>query len=169
VYGSSFEELEVGARHVSRGRTITEADVVAFASLTGDRHPQHTDAEWAARSPFGERIAHGMLVLSYAAGLVPLDPDRVAALRRVRDAVFKRPVHLGDTIRVESRIAATDAATGVVTCAWEVRNQADRLVARATIDLLWRRNEPARADDADADAPAVDASGMVFAFTSVPL
>jgi 3-hydroxybutyryl-CoA dehydratase len=168
VYASPFEELEVGARHVSRGRTVTEADVVGFATLTGDHHPQHTDAEWSSRSPFGERIAHGMLVLSYAAGLVPLDPERVLALRRVRDAVFKRPVHLGDTIRVESRIAGTDPATGVVTCAWDVRNQADRLVARATIDLLWRRNEPVE-PGRDDEAPAVDASGMVFAFTSVPL
>jgi len=167
MFSSPFEALEVGARHVSRGRTITEADVVGFAALTGDHHPQHTDAAWAADSPFGERIAHGMLVLSYAAGLVPLDPDRVLALRRVRDAVFKRPVHLGDTITVETRIAATDPATGVVTCAWLVRNQADRLVARATVDILWKRAEASAADEDDL-AP-VEASGMVHAFSSVPL
>ena len=167
MFSSPFEALEVGARHVSRGRTITEADVVGFAALTGDHHPQHTDAAWAADSPFGERIAHGMLVLSYAAGLVPLDPDRVLALRRVRDAVFKRPVHLGDKITVETRIAATDPATGVVTCAWLVRNQADRLVARATVDILWKRAEASAADEDDL-AP-VEASGMVHAFSSVPL
>lgn len=167
MFSLPFEALEVGARHVTRGRTITEADVVGFAALTGDHHPQHTDAAWAAESPFGERIAHGMLVLSYAAGLVPLDPERVVALRRVRDAVFKRPVYLGDTLTVETRIAATDPATGVVTCAWLVRNQTDRLVARATVDVVWRR-EALEVSDEEGLAP-VEASGLVHAFSSVPL
>jgi acyl dehydratase len=169
VFSSPFEALEVGARHVSRGRTISEADVVGFATLTGDQHPQHTDAVWSAAGPFGERIAHGMLVLSYAAGLVPLDPERVLALRRVRDAVFKRPVRLGDTICVETRIAATDPATGVVTCAWLVRNQENRLVARATVDLLWRRDEVPPRHDEDDDVPEIAATGMVHAYSSVPL
>ncbi len=172
MLSSPFEALVPGARHVSRGRTVTEADVAAFAALTGDHHPQHTDAVWAAHSPFGERIAHGMLVLSYAAGLVPLDPERVLALRRVGDAVFKRPVRIGDTISVETRIAATDPATGLVTCGWLVRNQDGRLVARATVELLWRREaDPvALADDgADDGAAAIAASGMVHAYCSVPL
>ena len=90
-WNAPFEELEAGQAFSTRGRTVTEADVVGFAALTGDWHPQHTDAEWAAGSRFGERIAHGLLVLSYAAGLVPLDPERVVALRRVGDAVFKQP------------------------------------------------------------------------------
>ena len=72
----------------------------AFAELTGDTHPQHTDAEWARDSLFGEQIAHGLLVLSAAAGLVPFDPDRVVALRKVSDAVFKAPVKIGDTVHV---------------------------------------------------------------------
>src|ERR687892_820757 len=97
----SGAELTPGARLTSRARTITEADLVSFAALTGDWHPQHCDAEWAARSRFGERIAHGLLVLSYAAGLVPFDPDRVVALRKVGDAVFKHPVMIGDTVHVE--------------------------------------------------------------------
>ena len=66
-----------------KGRTITEADVVAFANLTGDHHPQHTDAPLGRQGPFGERIAHGMLVLSYAVGLVDFDPERIVALRRI--------------------------------------------------------------------------------------
>ena len=95
-----------------RGRTVTEADVAMFAGLTGDFHPQHTDAEWAASSPFGERIAHGLLVLSLAAGLVDFDPEEVIALRRVRDVVFKRPVRLGDTIRVSAEMGEP-APTGI--------------------------------------------------------
>ena len=86
-----FGEISVGRalRH-RRGRTVTKPTSSRFAALTGDLHPQHTDADWSASSRFGERIAHGLLVLSFAAGLVPLDPDRIVALRGVRDAVFKR-------------------------------------------------------------------------------
>jgi 3-hydroxybutyryl-CoA dehydratase len=137
-----FEALETGQEFTSRGRTVTEADVVAFASLTGDWHPQHADAEWAAASPFGERIAHGMLVISLAAGLVPFDPGRVVALRRVADATFKRPVRFGDTVHVEGRIKELSPGSeeaGVVTFAWNVVNQDGDTVCRASVDVLWRR------------------------------
>ncbi|MDP9136377.1 MAG: MaoC family dehydratase N-terminal domain-containing protein [Actinomycetota bacterium] len=130
-----------GARSISRGRTITEADVAQFAALTGDMHPQHTDAVWAAGSRFGERVAHGMLVLSYCVGLVEFDPERVVALRRVSNAVFKRPVALGDTIHVESAVQAVDPLDGghsLVACGWRVLNQDGLLVARATLELVWR-------------------------------
>jgi 3-hydroxybutyryl-CoA dehydratase len=126
---------------VTRGRTITEADVVAFAALTGDMHPQHTDAVWAAGSHFGERVAHGMLVLSYCVGLVEFDPERVVALRRVANAVFKRPVALGDTIHVESAVEAVDPLAdghSLMTCSWRVLNQDGLLVARATVELISR-------------------------------
>lgn len=138
---TALDPANVGARSVSRGRTISEADVVQFAALTGDMHPQHTDAVWAASSGFGERIAHGMLVLSYAVGLVEFDPERVVALRRVSNAVFKRPVALGDTIRVESQVesvAPLHDGHSLVACAWRVVNQDGRLVARATVELVWR-------------------------------
>lgn len=136
-----FDELPAGARFVTRGHTVTEADVVAFAGLTGDRHPQHVDAEWAAGSLFGERIAHGLLVLSLAAGLVPFDPERVVALRRVREAVFKRPVRLGDTVCVHGRLrelTEIDTATGLVAVGLEVRAR-ERAVARAVVEVLWSR------------------------------
>ena len=153
-----YESLEEGARFTTRGRTITESDVVAFAAQTGDWHPQHSDAEWAASSQFGERIAHGMLVLSYAVGLVEFDPERVLALRRVADAVFKRPVRLGDTIRVrgsvDSCVPVSDAA-GLVTLGVRVVNQRDELVLRARVEVVWRR------DDARVDADAVAADRFV--------
>ena len=91
---------ELGAELTTRGRTITETDLVSFSSLTGDWHPQHADAEWAANGRFGERVAHGMLVLSYALGLMPFDPERVVALRGLDSVTFKRPVRIGDTIRL---------------------------------------------------------------------
>jgi 3-hydroxybutyryl-CoA dehydratase len=139
----SFDELKEGERFATRGRTVTEADVVLFAGLTGDTHPQHTDAEWSARSRFGERIAHGLLVLSYAAGLVPFDPDRVVALRRVGDVVFKHPARIGDTVHVEGEVGERrelDEQHGLVGCRWRVLNQRGKLVARATVEVVWRRD-----------------------------
>ena len=130
----------------SRGRTITESDLVSFSALTGDWHPQHSDAQWAASSPFGERVAHGMMLLSYAVGLVPFDPARVAALRRVENVVFKRPVRVGDTIRVEGRLARPDAGSGLEAWDWRIMNQHGRLVARAAVEILLRREPAADAD-----------------------
>ena len=139
----------VGEELVSRGRTITEADLTSFAALTGDWHPQHADAAWAAAGPFGERIAHGMLVVALASGLVPFDPGRVVALRRVCDATFKRPVRFGDTLRVEGRIAELAPATedaGLVTFVWNVVNQEGRTVCRARVEVLWKRDGTAETE-----------------------
>jgi 3-hydroxybutyryl-CoA dehydratase len=146
---AAFDELRPGLAFASRGRTVTEGDIVSFAGLTGDWHPQHADATWAASSLFGERIAHGMLVVSYAIGLLPLDPERVLALRRVRDAVFKRPVRIGDTIDVEGRIAGVrelDQATGLVECDCRVLNQEGKLVVKLGLDVVWRRGDEAQPD-----------------------
>jgi acyl dehydratase len=141
-FALDFDGLEGGERFVTRGRTITESDVVSFATLTGDFHPQHTDAEWAATSRFGERIAHGMMVMSYAIGLVPLDPERVVALRRVSDVVFKHPVYIGDTIRVEGRIESViqvDGDHGLIESMWKVITQRERTALRARVEILSRR------------------------------
>ena len=160
-WSAPFEELAAGQEFTTRGRTVTEADVVAFAALTGDWHPQHADAHWAAQSAFGERIAHGMLVVSFAVGLVPFDPERVVALRRIGDAVFKRPVRFGDTLRVHGRIEdlrpLTDDA-GLVTWSWSVVNQDDRVDCRARVEVLWRRADAA----AVVEAPDTD-------FVPIPL
>jgi 3-hydroxybutyryl-CoA dehydratase len=142
-WNAPFDELAQGERFTTRGRTVTEADVVGFAALTGDWHPQHADAAWAAESPFGERIAHGMLLVSFAVGLVPFDPERVVALRRIGDVVFKRPVRLGETIRVEGEVAELrelDERTGLVRWSWRILGQDGRLACRASVDVLWRRD-----------------------------
>ena len=142
--GATSTRSPLGDRFVDRAaRTIGEADIIAFATLTGDTHPQHTDAEWAAGSRFGEQIAHGLLVLSYAAGLMPFDPERIVALRRVGDAVFKQPVKIGDTLHVEGEIVRTrelDAEHGLVEARWRIVNQRGRLVVRADVELVWRRD-----------------------------
>lgn len=133
--------MKPGDTFTTRGRTVTEADVTAFAGLTGDFHPQHVDAEYAATSIFGERVAHGLLVLGLAAGLVPFDPERVLALRRVREAVFKRPVALGDTMHVEGEIDTVGAA-GLTAVTLRVI-AGGRLVARIVLDVVWSPEEAA--------------------------
>ena len=141
-FAMDFEALEAGEHFVSRGRTITEADIVQFATLTGDMHPQHTDASWAAESRFGERIAHGTLVLSYAIGLMTLDPERVVALRRISEVVFKHPVYIGDTIHVEGRVESVkplDDGHGLAVAQWRVVTQRGRTAARARVEMLMRR------------------------------
>jgi len=141
LFNCGFQELRVGDRFTTDARGVTERDIHDFAALTGDSHPQHVDPEWAAGSRFGEQIAHGLLVLSFAVGLLPLDPDRVIALRRVGDAVYKQPVKIGDALRVEGKITALkelDAEQGLVETSLRILNQDDRLVVRASVELVWR-------------------------------
>jgi 3-hydroxybutyryl-CoA dehydratase len=153
-----FDGLAIGAAMESSGRTVTEHDVVSFAALTGDWHPQHADAAWAAESPFGRRIAHGMLVISYALGLLPIDPRVVLALRSIESAVLKRPVGLGDTIRVRAKVTRMrplGEETGLVTLDVRILNQNDELAARMDIVVLWRRGPRSSAQSNGAEGRAV--------------
>lgn len=93
-----FEDYSVGDRGTTRARTITESDLVTFASLSGDWHPLHTDARYAADSRFGQRIAHGMLVLSVATGLVDFEVPYTQAFLGIDALRFRAPVFIGDTI-----------------------------------------------------------------------
>jgi 3-hydroxybutyryl-CoA dehydratase len=136
--------LEPGTTLRSRGRTITEADLASFAALTGDWHPQHCDAEWAAESRFGERIAHGMLVLSYSIGMLGFDPDRVVALRGLDSVTFKRPVRIGETIRVEAEVEEAtplDEGHELVTLRWRILGAEGKLAVRARVQVVHRRPE----------------------------
>jgi len=157
-----FDSLRIGDSMESSGRTVTEFDVVSFAALTGDWHPQHADAAWAARNGFGRRIAHGMLVLSYALGLLPIDPRVVVALRSMDRAVLKRPVAIGDSIRVRAQVAekrTLDPGTGLVTLAIRIVNQGDALVARFEMTVIWRR-EPGPDEGAATGAEAEEEPGV---------
>lgn len=137
----------------THGRTISEFDLTAFGALTGDCAPQHLDRTFGESGPFGERIAHGALVVSYALGLIPIDPDRLIALRSLRDVKFKHPVQIGDTIHVEGAIGdctvVSDEA-GLVELVARVLNERGELAARMRIDVLWRRVSPSSPRDAGA-------------------
>jgi acyl dehydratase len=96
-----FEDMTVGRRWVTQRRTITEADVVAFAGLSGDYNPLHVDEVFAAAGPFGRRVVHGLLVLSIATGLRQQSGvfyGVIKAFAEVKSWTFKRPVFIGDTV-----------------------------------------------------------------------
>ena len=139
-----FEDYSTGTSRETAGRTITEADVVLHAGQTGDFYPHHMDAEWCKTQPFGQRIAHGTLIFSVAAGMTAgvINPRAMSyGYDRLR---FVRPVFLNDTIHVrvsirEMRDDPKRPAHGVVVEALEVMNQRGKIVLVADHLLLVDR------------------------------
>jgi acyl dehydratase len=99
-----FEDYEIGETRTSVGRTITETDIVLHAGQTGDFFPHHMDAEWTATQPFGQRIAHGTLIMSVAVGMTAGDINPQAMSYGYDRVRFIRPVFIGDTITVTAEI-----------------------------------------------------------------
>src|SRR5262249_14558075 len=100
-----FDDVAVGQEWQSLGRTLTEADIVNFAGLSGSFSPTHIDHAFARSTPFRRPIAHGLLVFSVASGLgLFCPPMRTLAFLAIRDWQFKDPVFPGDTIRVLSKV-----------------------------------------------------------------
>jgi acyl dehydratase len=146
--GMYFEEFQVGQSTTSVGRTVTETDVVAFAALTGDWNQMHTDAEYAKEHPLGQRVAHGLLCVGIAVGLIGrlgIIEETALALREIGSWKFSLPVFLGDTIRVRVTVADTKPMPrlggGLVTVKAEVLNQDDKVVQRGTLGVLMQSRE----------------------------
>jgi acyl dehydratase len=145
-----YEDLDVGQRWRTGGRTVTEADIVAFAGVSGDFNPIHVDAEHATTTRFGERIAHGALVLAIATGLRQQQNVFRGTLKAwlgMREWRFQAPVRIGDTIHVVTEIKerreTKDPAAGLVVQTIEVRNQRDEVVASGEFVTLMERRTPA--------------------------
>ncbi|MGQ9888810.1 MAG: MaoC/PaaZ C-terminal domain-containing protein [Aggregatilineales bacterium] len=140
--GFYFEDFEVGMTLRTRGRTITEADVVSFAALTGDFNPMHTDAEYMKGHMMGQRVAHGMLVLSYAVGLIyQLGViERTGLAFRGVDMKFSLPVLIGDTVHAELTITELKEMKrlggGTVAIEVKVVNQEGKTVQSGTLTML---------------------------------
>jgi 3-hydroxybutyryl-CoA dehydratase len=146
--GLYFEEFEVGQSITSVGRTVTEADVVAFAALSGDWNQMHTDAHFAAQHPFGQRVAHGLLGLSIASGLamrLGVLEGTALAFRELGSWKFSLPIYIGDTIRVRATVVDRKPMRrlggGLVTLKTEILNQDDKVVQRGTWGVLIRSQE----------------------------
>lgn len=145
-----YEDVEVGAEHVSPGRTITEADVVAFAAFTGDWFPLHSDEEYSKRGPFKTRIAQGLLGLALTEGMKFRIPEfmRMAYLASLYwNYRFTKPIFIGDTLRLKVRIDSKrmtkNPERGVVVEYISMLNQRDEVVGEGDHGLLIRcRSEP---------------------------
>jgi acyl dehydratase len=142
--GRYFEELEIGDVVETPARTITEADVMLFAGLSGDYNPLHTDAEFARETMFGERIAHGLLALAMASGLA----WRTGFMEGTADALisvetkFRNPVRFGDTIHARFEVTQKKEMKrlggGFVTFNVSILNQKDNGVQKGAWTLLIR-------------------------------
>jgi 3-hydroxybutyryl-CoA dehydratase len=146
-----LEDLERGQEFTSAGRTITDADIMAFAGVSGDFNELHVNDEWVrANTPFSGRIAHGLLVLSIASGLrTPvLDQMAVIAYLDVQRA-FTGPTYVGDTIRAHWRVEEVRPSRsrpdcGVVAIGVEVRKSDGTVVQRGRdVNLVARRPQGA--------------------------
>ena len=143
--GLHFEDFAGRAPIESHGRTITEADIVAFAGLTGDHSALHLSEEYAKTTPFGRRIAHGALVFSLSIGLATqttLLDDTLIAFTNVDKLRFVGPVFIGDTIRIAKRLLERkpiDAARGKVVFETRVHNQRGELVLVYLDTMLLKR------------------------------
>ncbi len=146
--GMYYEEFEVGQSVTSAGRTVTEADLVAFAALSGDWNAIHTDAEYAASHLFGQRVVHGLLGLSIATGLanrLGFMEETVLAFREIGTWKFSLPIFIGDTIRVRATVEDTRPMRrlggGLVTFKVEIINQKDEVTQRGTWSVLVKAQE----------------------------
>ncbi len=143
-----WDEIQVGEEYESPGRTVTEADIVLFAGVSGDYNVLHTDAEFMKASIFGERIAHGLLGLAIQSGLLTraMQPYATIGSGGLRWK-FKAPIKIGDTIRVRARVIAKKEAKpdcGLLTLERTVLNQRDEIVQEGETDLIVER-QPGRA------------------------
>lgn len=143
--GFRYEDLHVGMAFRSPGRTITDADLVGFAGLTGDFSELHTSDVYAKNSQFGRRVAHGMLGLAYAHGLMwartgELRETAIAFLG-ISDWKFVEPIFVGDTIFVnyqisELRDSKSRPTQAIATFDVAIVDQNDRIVQRGSKALL---------------------------------
>jgi acyl dehydratase len=143
-----FDDLQVGDSWLSQGRTITETDLVTFATWSGDMHPLHTNQEYAQRTQFGGRIFHGPGTLAIAFGLemgMGWKQQSAIAFLGIHDWKLAAPVRIGDTISVQERVAelrpsATKADRGIVNTTVEILNQHGEICQEGLWTVLLYRS-----------------------------
>jgi len=137
-----FGDLAIGATRTSRGRTITETDVVHFCMLTGNWLALHADAEFAKSTRYGQRVVQGSLVFSIANAMLPFDDGVVESFYGVDRLRFHQPTFIGDTLRARTQVVELrdrDADSGIATSLLEAINQRDETVLSCRFSLVVRR------------------------------
>lgn len=139
-----FDEMEVGQTELSRGRTVTETDVVNWCMFTGDWFPIHSDIVYSEDSMFGARLAPGLMVMAIAGGLVvPPDSQAIVAQYGVDRVRYPVPTFIGDTITVRNTIVGLQDrgdGIGVVDLEWDVMNQNGRVTCNVLIRVMQAFN-----------------------------
>ena len=145
--GMFFEEFEVGQVFKSRGRTVTEADIVNFAGLSGDYNPLHTDEEFAKKTIFGKRIAHGMLGLTISTGLsqrLGILDDTIMAFLGL-EWNFRAPIFIGDTVHLEQTVKSKRETSkpdrGIIVFECKLINQNGEPAQEGTRTVMVRRKQ----------------------------
>ena len=127
-----FEEFDLSDKRQTKGRTVTEADIVLHAGQSGDFFPHHMDEEWCKTQPFGKRIAHGTLIFTIAIGLTADFVNEVSMTYGYERLRFTKPVFIGDTLKVNVTISEKKEhkkpGFGLVTELVECFNQHNELV-----------------------------------------
>jgi acyl dehydratase len=148
--GLYWEEWDIGAKFESPARTVTEADIVMFAGISGDYNPLHINEEYCKTMPFGTRVAHGPLVYAIAAGLLfqlHLYDDTLIAFLGFEKLMFTKPVKPGDTIRARIKVLekreTSNPGRGVMKRELKVLNQRDEVVQDALQAFLLKRKPAA--------------------------
>ena len=127
-----FEEFELNSIRNTKGRTVTETDIIIHAGQSGDFFPHHMDEDWCKTQPFGKRIAHGTLIFTIAIGLTADMVNEVSMTYGYERLRFIKPVFIGDTLYV--KVTITDKKEhkkpgyGLITELVECFNQRDELV-----------------------------------------
>jgi len=142
--GMYFEEFKIGQKIKTPGRTVTEADIVNFAGLSGDYMQIHTDDEFSKNTPYGRRIAHGLLIMAISSGLAARTgvlEGTVLAFREIENWKFLKPVFVGDTIYVEMEVITTKEmrriGAGAVVIELRVINQEQEVVMKGLWNTLF--------------------------------
>ena len=121
-------ELPTVGTRAKRERTITDADIVRFAEVSGDHNPVHLDEEYAARSPFGRRIAHGFLTGSMISALIGMDLPGPGSIYLGQTMKFLAPVYIGDTVTVSVEVIGVREEKRILTLRTDATNQDGVLV-----------------------------------------
>lgn len=141
--GMYFEEFQPGQKVISAARTVTESDITTFAGLSGDYNQIHVDAEYSKQTPFGQRVAHGLLGLSIASGLAVqtgVMEGTIIAFREINEWKFIKPIYINDTIHVEIEVLETKGLRriggGSILISLDVKNQTGETVMKGTWSAL---------------------------------
>lgn len=146
VPGKYFDDLNIGDEFLTVGRTVTEADIVNFCGVSGDFNQLHTDIEFAAESPFGQRIAHGMCGMTIASGCLNrsgLIEGTTVAFKGIKEWSFKKPIFINDTVYVKIEVIGTQESKkpdrGLISFWLSLMNQREEVVMEGQWDVLMSR------------------------------